>query len=50
MLIRLTAEGGQEFEDQADDLLEEMRNDEDWHDDADACGRAGWTGHGTGLA
>ena len=33
-LIRLTAEGGQEFEDQADDLLAEVRGDEDWHDDA----------------
>ncbi len=33
-LIRLTAEVGQEFEDQADDRLEEVRGDESRHDDA----------------
>ncbi len=33
-LIRLTAEMGQEFEDQADDLLTEVRGDESLHDDA----------------
>ncbi len=33
-LIRLTAEVGQEFEDQADDRLEEVRGDESLHDDA----------------
>jgi len=32
-LIRLTAAAGQEFEDQADDLLAEMRGDESRHDD-----------------
>ncbi len=33
-LIRLTAEVGPEFEDQADDRLEEVRGDESRHDDA----------------
>ena len=32
-LIRLTAEVGQEFEDQADDLLTKVRDDEALHDD-----------------
>ncbi len=41
---------GQELEDQADDLLEEVRGDESRHDDAVVCGRAGWTGHRTRLA